>query len=59
MSMSGSIGRGGGQIGRARSSRGAEGDDDEARKRRFDATRLRGSYRYTKYGLTPPPAFNK
>jgi hypothetical protein len=54
-----SIGRGDGQIGRAGSSRGAGGDDDKARKRRFDATRLQGLYRYTKYGLTPPLTFSK
>jgi hypothetical protein len=54
------IGRGGGHIGQASSSHGRDGgDDEEAKKRRSDATRLRGSYRYTKYGLTPPPAFNK
>jgi hypothetical protein len=59
MSGSSSIGRGGGQIGRAGSSRGAGGDDDKARKRRSDTAMLRGSYRYMKYGLTPPLAFSK
>jgi hypothetical protein len=59
MSRSSSIGREGGQIGHAGSSCGARGDVDEAQKRRFDVARLRGLYRDTKYGLTPPPAFNK
>jgi hypothetical protein len=54
-----SIGRVGVQIGRARRSRNVRGDNDEARKRRSDAARLRGSYRYTKYDLTLPPAFSK
>jgi hypothetical protein len=59
MSESSSIERGGGQIGRTGSSHGAEGDDDEARKRRSDTAWLRGSYHYTKYSLTPSPAFSK
>jgi hypothetical protein len=37
------------------------GDDneEEAKKRRSDAAHLHGSRRFTKYGITPPPAFNK
>jgi hypothetical protein len=58
MSESSSIGCGGGHVGRVGSSRGG-GDDEEAKKRPSNATRLRGSYRYTKYDLTLPPAFNK
>jgi hypothetical protein len=58
MSESSSIGRGGGHIGRVGSSHGG-GDDEEAKKRHSDAARLRGSYWYTKYGLTLLPAFNK
>jgi hypothetical protein len=59
-SMSGysSIGRGGDQVGRGGPSRGRSGDDDEeARKRRSDAARLRGSRRWTNYELWPPPKF--
>jgi hypothetical protein len=57
---SSSIGRGGGQIGRGGPSRG-RGDDDkeEAKKRRSDAARLRGSKRWTNYRLRPPPKFNR
>jgi hypothetical protein len=39
-------------------SRGDAHDDDEARRRRSDAMRLHGSYRYMKYGPTLPPAFS-
>jgi hypothetical protein len=39
--------------------RSAEGDDDDAWKRRSNATRLQGSYYYMKYSLNPPPGFNK
>jgi hypothetical protein len=60
MSESSSIGRGGGHIGRAGSScGGGNNDDEEVKKRRSDTARPRGSYRYTKYGLTSSPAFNK
>jgi hypothetical protein len=59
MAGSHSIGLLGGQIGRAGTSRGIEGDDDEVRKWHSDVARLCGSYQYNKYGLTPPPTFNK
>jgi hypothetical protein len=60
MSGSSLIGHGGGHIDRGGPSRG-HGDDDEeeAKKWRFDATRLRGSWWFTKYGIRPPPGFNK
>jgi hypothetical protein len=54
-----SIGLWGGQIGHTGTYRGGGGDDEEAQKRHFDATCLRGSYQYAKYGLTPPPTLNK
>jgi hypothetical protein len=53
MSGSSSIGRGGGQIGRG------DDDEEEAKKRRSDAAILRGSKRWTNYGLRPPPKFNR
>jgi hypothetical protein len=48
-------------IGHAATSRGAEDDNHEARKWKqcSDAACLRGSYRYKKYSLTPPPVFNR
>jgi hypothetical protein len=49
----------GGRIGRAGTSPGAGGDDNETWERRSDAAHLSGPYRYTKYELTPPPTFNK
>jgi hypothetical protein len=48
-----------GQIGRGGSSSGRGGSDEkpEAVKKRPDAARLHGSYRYAKYDLAPPLAF--
>ncbi|KAM0881035.1 hypothetical protein ACQ4PT_033202 [Festuca glaucescens] len=62
----GSYGRGGGQIGRGGSGieRGGSssqrtGKKTEAEKVRFDAARLRGLYRYSRYVVAPLPAFSK
>ncbi|KAM0892893.1 hypothetical protein ACQ4PT_025446 [Festuca glaucescens] len=57
-------GRGGGQIGRGgseieRGGDGCAGEKTEAEKVRSDAARLRGSYRYSRYGVAPPPEFSK
>jgi hypothetical protein len=61
MSGSSSIGRSGGHIGRGGPSRGRgdEEEEEEAKKRHSDAARLRGSRRFTNYGLQPPPKFNR
>ncbi|KAM0851063.1 hypothetical protein ACQ4PT_052675 [Festuca glaucescens] len=55
----GQIGRGGSSPGRGESSSGGGGSSNktEARKVASDAARLRGSYRYLKHAVTPPPAF--
>ncbi|KAM0841752.1 hypothetical protein ACQ4PT_058800 [Festuca glaucescens] len=60
----GSYGRGGSGIERGGSSSqhggdGRTGEKTEAEKVRSDAARLRGSYRYSRYGVAPPPAFSK
>jgi hypothetical protein len=57
-------GRGGGQVGRDGSgldSGGSSNDraDEKTEKVRSDAARIRGTYRFSRYGVAPPPVFSK
>jgi hypothetical protein len=58
--------RGGGQIvhGESGLERGGSssqrvGEKTEAEKDHYDAAQIRGSYRFSGYGIAPPPAFSK